>query len=42
MKWEDVVKRDVGQLEGETYWKTRATIRDGWKTGCMMECPKGR
>lgn len=35
MRWEDVVNKDVEELEGGNDLKERATDRKGWKAGCM-------
>lgn len=37
MKWEDVVKKDVEELGGESDWKAWTINREGWKAGCMIE-----
>jgi len=39
MRWEDVVKKNVEELEGGSDWKARAADREGWKDRCMTSHP---
>jgi len=32
LRWEDVVKRGAGSLNGGPYWKTKAEDRETWNS----------
>jgi len=36
LRWEDMIRKNVGALNGGPDWKTRATDGEGWKIGCVM------
>jgi len=35
LRWEDMVRKDMLELNGGTDWKARALDREGWRTGCV-------
>lgn len=36
MRWEDVIKKDVEQMEGVSNWRNVALHEEGWRLGCEM------